>query len=142
MGLCARLFHCAGCHCQVIICRGCDRGNVYCFKGCARDARRASLRDAAARYRNSRRGREANAARQRRYRARQQKVTHQGSATAADAASLQQDADGRAAEPGLTPPNTLNRTSEPPRCHGCGRPVSVYLRQQFLHTGTHRRRPP
>ena len=76
----ARLFHCARCHCQVILCRACDRGNVYCDNGCAQAARRASLRRASARYRRTRRGRLNNAERQRRFRARQQNVTHHRSA--------------------------------------------------------------
>jgi hypothetical protein len=76
----ARLFHCARCHCQVILCRRCDRGNVYCTNGCADEARTESLRRAAERYRSTRRGRHTNAERQRRFRARQrEKVTHQGS---------------------------------------------------------------
>ena len=76
----ARMFQCARCHCQVIVCRHCDRGNVYCANGCADLARSASLRRAAKRYRSTRRGRHSNADRQRRFRARQrEKVTHQGS---------------------------------------------------------------
>jgi len=43
----ARMFQCARCHCQVIVCRHCDRGNVYCANGCADLARSASLRRAA-----------------------------------------------------------------------------------------------
>lgn len=138
MELCARLFHCARCHCQVIVCRHCDRGNVYCFDGCAREARQDSQRDANVRYRRSHRGHLANAARQRRYRARQQKVTHQGSGTATDAASLQREA----AKPVVAQPFNVGVVPKPTHCHRCGRPVSVYLRQHFLHTGAHRRRPP
>jgi len=47
-----------------MLCRRCDRGNVYCFDGCAPEARRDSLRRAGARYRATRRGRFNNAARQ------------------------------------------------------------------------------
>jgi len=80
MNLSARLFQCARCHCQVILCRHCDRGNVYCRQGCADLARADSLHRAAKRYRSTRRGRHNNADRQRRFRAHQQeKVTHQGS---------------------------------------------------------------
>ena len=32
----ARLYHCARCHCQVILCRRCDRGQVYCADDRAR----------------------------------------------------------------------------------------------------------
>ena len=121
----ARLFHCARCHCQVIVCRRCDRGNVYCFNGCASAARNRSLRDAAVRYRRSHRGRLANAARQRRYRARRQKVTHQGSAKPVRERSVTRD---------ISPEST--------RCHRCAGAVSVYLRQHFLQSGAQRQRPP
>jgi len=71
----ARLYYCADCHCQVFVCRYCDRGNLYCGGGCAERARQASLRRAGSRYRSTHRGRLANAARQSRFRARQkQKV--------------------------------------------------------------------
>ena len=73
-----RLFNCARCGRQVVICSRCDRGHRYC-KGCAPAARRGSRRAAGARYQHSRRGRLAHAERQHRYRARRQKVTHQGS---------------------------------------------------------------
>ena len=71
MSLSARRFHCARCHCPVILCRACDRGHVYCTNGCAQQARKDSLQRAGARYRASRRGRLNNALRQRRFRARQ-----------------------------------------------------------------------
>ena len=138
MELSARLFHCARCHDQVVICRHCDRGNVYCFKGCAAAARKRSLRDAAARYRRSHRGRIANAARQRRYRARQQKVTHQGS----DPAGVVASSPRAAIKPAVGHPVTRDIAPEPTRCHRCGCAVSEYLRQRFLRSGTQRCRPP
>jgi len=67
-----RLYFCARCQDQVLICRRCDRGQVYCAGECAAQARKASLRSAGARYAASRPGRLANAARQRCFRARQQ----------------------------------------------------------------------
>jgi len=138
MELSARLFHCARCHCQVVVCRRCDRGNVYCFNGCAAAARKRSLHDAAARYRRSHRGRTANAARQRRYRARQQKVTHQGS----DSADVVASSPRAAVKPVVELPVTRDIALEPTRCHRCGCAVSVYLRRRFLHSGTRRYRPP
>ena len=39
----ARLFLCAGCRMQVVICSCCDRGQIYCAGDCARRARRHSL---------------------------------------------------------------------------------------------------
>jgi len=126
----ARLFNCARCHCQVVICSHCDRGNIYCGKRCAQAARRQSRRAGGRRYQNTRRGRRCHAERQRRYRQRQRaKVTHQGSLP-------------------VVPDETLPAESEPSvrrsdfpaldradgiRCHFCGRVCSPLLRQSFLH---------
>lgn len=134
----ARLFHCARCHAQVILCRACDRGQVYCGNGCAPAARRESLRRAGARYRGTRRGRHNNAERQRRFRARQQKVTHQGSAPVVAAVVL------AVTEP--PPGNVPSAGAEPGRsmhvCHRCARPVSLFLRRDFLRSTARRRYPP
>jgi len=71
----ARLFNCARCRCQVVICSYCDRGNIYCGKRCSETARRQSRREASGRYQKTRRGRLSHAERQRRYRQRRrQKV--------------------------------------------------------------------
>lgn len=134
----SRLFHCARCHCQVIICRRCDRGNVYCFNGCATEARRSSLRRARQRYQGSHRGALANAQRQRRYRARQQKVTHHGSDTDSTAALLQSEAAKRQLTASSAPPARPIRGY----CHGCGRPVGELLRNHYLQSAARRRRPP
>ena len=124
----ARLFNCARCRCQVVICSHCDRGNIYCGKRCSQTARRQSQCEAARRYQRTYRGRFAHAARQRRYRQRRRaNVTHQGS-------------------PPLLPDETLpaesrkpaRRVESPPavpndgiRCHLCGRACSRFLRQSF-----------
>ena len=63
----ARLFLCARCRRQVLICSRCDRGQQYCGAGCSDLARRESLRAAGRRYQQSRRGRHCHAERQRRY---------------------------------------------------------------------------
>jgi len=126
----ARVFNCARCHGQVVICSHCDRGNLYCGKRCSQAARRQSQREAARRYQSTRRGRLCHAERQRRYRQRRkEKVTHQGS-------------------PPVLPDETLPAESEPSvrrsdfpaldradgiRCHFCGRVCSPLLRQSFLH---------
>jgi hypothetical protein len=74
----ARLFLCARCRVQVVICSCCDRGQIYCADGCAQEARHQAQRAAGRRYQASRRGRLAHAARSGRWRARQKNVTHQG----------------------------------------------------------------
>ena len=81
-----RLFLCARCREQVVVCRRCDRGQVYCPSGCALAARRERQRAAGKRYQSSRRGRFVHARRRRRYRRRSyasgEIVTHQGSVAA------------------------------------------------------------
>ncbi len=129
----ARVFNCARCCCQVVICSHCDRGNIYCSKRCSHSARRQSRRQAGRRYQRTRRGRFAHAERQRRYRQRRTaKVTHQGSRPILPDETL--PAESRTStwgseDPGAVPADGI-------RCHLCGRVCSPFLRQSFL-----RRRP-
>ena len=122
----ARLFFCARCHCQVIICRRCDRGQVYCADGCADLARSVSQRRAGQRYGATRRGRHNNAERQRRFRTRlRDKVTHQGSAVRVALALLHSTVHRQVRHPQHTYPTTL-------RCHVCHNPCDPFLRRSFL----------
>ncbi len=124
----ARLYNCVRCHRQVTICSHCDRGNIYCGKLCANAARRASLRAAGRRHQNTRRGRLKHADRQRHYRIRSKKVTHQ-----------------RSPEPPASDP-LITRSEQPEsvvvignkaiHCHFCGRLCSDYLRLDYLHRTT------
>jgi hypothetical protein len=88
----ARLYLCARCRVQVILCSRCDRGNRYCGRQCRHQAREQARRQTAQRYQRSWRGRIAHAQRSRRWRQRRagrdaacatgvdaQNVTHQGS---------------------------------------------------------------
>ena len=80
-----RMYRCARCGKTALICSRCDRGNIYCAAGCAKTARRESLRRAGGRYRQSKKGNRKHAASQGRYRRQQQqKVTHQGTSDLAD----------------------------------------------------------
>jgi hypothetical protein len=152
----ARLFVCAGCRAQAVICSCCDNGQIYCAGDCARHARRHAQGAAGRRYQSSRRGRLAHAARARRYRARCKKVTHQGSpepaadgllstgppAMASDAASLDeqpQQVARRSSRRGG--PARLSRNTQPAawRCHWCGRPCPDVVRQGFLRRRLRRR---
>jgi hypothetical protein len=63
-----RMFNCAGCHRQVVICRRCDRGQRYCSATCSRTGRRQSIREAGQRYQQSPLGARNNAVRQKRWR--------------------------------------------------------------------------
>ena len=118
----ARLFNCACCRCQTIICTHCDRGNIYCGSTCAKKSRTQNHRIANHIYQKTFRGSQKHAARQRVYQSRQkQKVTDQGSALIP-----QND---------LLPPtknDTKKITSEQIRCHFCKKVVLPYLRNGYL----------
>lgn len=130
-----RLFLCARCRKQVRICRRCDRGQIYCPDGCAKIARRHSLREAGRRYQQSRQGRFKQAERIRRFRLRKQNVTHQGSESVAEHDLLPTNSakvDKRVVL--TTQTSSLNTL----RCHFCGCSCSDFVRNNFLH----RRRVP
>jgi hypothetical protein len=74
----ARLFLCNHCRQQVIICRRCDRGQIYCGPDCALEVRRRNQREARRRYQATDRGRRMHADRSRTHRARGRRVTDQG----------------------------------------------------------------
>jgi len=119
-----RLYQCARCHCQVVICSYCDRGNIYCANGCARLARGDSLKAAGKRYQQSRRGRFSHAERQRRYRSRRNKVTHQGSPASAPNVPL--------VTRSTAPAPAVVIEVKDIRCHFCKRLCSRSLRLSFL----------
>jgi hypothetical protein len=126
----ARLFHCARCHRQVVICSRCDRGQIYCGADCAQSARRESLRQAGRRYQGSRRGRHRHAERQRRYRRRGQEVTHQGSPPLARDASLRADSEVTVAI--STPLSPAQAPEAGLRCGFCARLCGRFVRRGFL----------
>ena len=124
-----RLYNCGRCHRQVVICRACDRGNLYCFDGCADLARAESQRAAARRYQATRQGRHNHAERQRRYRQRlQEKVTQQGSPALGPGDLLRRELERRQQQADLSAVATLPVTS----CHGCGQPCSPFVRLTVL----------
>jgi hypothetical protein len=144
-----RFFLCERCRAQVLICRCCDRGQIYCAGGCARIARTERRREVARRYQTSRNGRFAHAARSRRYRAnealrqaRHKIVTHHGSlASDADvdvmAASVTTPvkASDTADEQLLPEPATPEGSSaciQGHQCHWCGRCCSPFVRREPL----------
>ena len=97
----ARLFLCARCRDQVLLCSHCDRGQQYCSRACSSLSRRERRRETAERYQSSRSGRLKHAARTACWRERQRslrqdsagdaidkEVTHQGCLHAGADASL------------------------------------------------------
>lgn len=126
----ARLFSCAGCRAQVVICSHCDRGNLYCGQRCSQAARRQSQREAARRYQRTRRGRLCHAERQRRYRQRRTtKVTHQGSPPDRADETLPAESKMPVQHSDVSATNAADGI----RCHFCARVCSQLLRQSFLH---------
>ena len=142
--LSGRLFVCANCRRQVVVCSCCDRGKVYCAGDCSGRARRRTVQQTGRRYQASHRGRRMHAARIGRWRAQRDKVTHHGSPAppagdllAPAAMTTTRDAANPADQPRLPGPH----------CNWCGRSCLPLLRQGFLrrrrrhrgHPGDHRR---
>ena len=120
-----RLFLCARCRVQVLICSVCDRGQIYCCGACSEFARHASICEAGRRYQRTRKGRFASAESSRRYRSRQKKVTHQGSLMEPPDVLLLQDLAVTIVAPGAC---AIARTSSIERCHLCGSRCSQFVR--------------
>lgn len=131
----ARLFNCARCHALTIICRACDRGQRYCPSTCRVQARLESQRRASRLYQNTRRGRHANAERQRRYRERQRKnITHHGSTVPSQPVVLPD----RAKEVTDSSPAMAQATYPALHCHFCKKSCSSFLRRDFLCSSSRR----
>ena len=130
-----RLFLCAKCRKQVLICSRCDRGQRYCSTDCSQTARYQSQQAASHRYQQSRRGRFKHAERARRYRHCQNKVTHQGSEPSEQSGLLPSNSTKTEKRVDLDWKSTR---SESLHCHFCGCSCSSFIRFHFLH---HRRVP-
>jgi len=125
----ARLFMCAECHAQALICSCCDRGQIYCAGDCAARARRRTRRDAGRRYQTSRRGRLAHAERSRRYRVRCKNVTHHGSPPSPPDDLLSSGSLAIASDVSAFVDRARRCFS---RCDWCGRRCPDLVRQGFL----------
>jgi hypothetical protein len=132
----ARLFLCAGCRAQALICSCCDRGQVYCTGDCAQQARHRAQRAAGRRYQTSRRGRLAHAARTSRYRARCKKVTHHGSPRRPSDDLLSLGSPVIASDAAALEERPLRSASH---CHWCGRRCLDLVRRGFLRRRVRRR---
>ena len=145
----ARLFLCACCRIQVLVCRQCDRGQRYCTDGCAGATRQALQRDSAQRYQRSRTGRFKHAMRTRRWRARQVAlaniVTHQGSQDGPSDAVLPatQTSALASTQPCSSTMSIAATAADRPhawRCHWCCAPCAALVRQGFIRH-SHARMP-
>ncbi len=134
-----RIFTCARCHEQVVICTHCDRGNRYCSDECSEPSREESMREAGDRYQRTEQGRRNHAARQQSYLLRQEEMTHQGSSQVPDelrntpcatdiGVAHEEVKDDRDAMRG---PGLATATAPMP-CHFCGRECGSFSRLGFL----------
>ena len=149
-----RLFQCARCQAQVLVCSRCDRGQRYCAAECADITRLSLQREAGKRYQQSRAGRHKHAARMHQWRKRRTAavkiVTHHSSqATPADAV-LAGNESPPAIPPDSQPQPPCSPTASEPiahcatantrsgllaavwRCHWCRSPCPALIRQGFL----------
>ena len=147
-----RLFLCARCQAQVLVCSHCDRGQRYCTNGCANITRRSRQREASSRYQQSRVGRHKHAARMHRWRMRRTAaakiVTYHGSQVppgsdvlAVNESLMAIPPDSQPTQPCQTPAfqsvvtRTNTRTIESAplwHCHWCQSPCPALVRQGFL----------
>jgi hypothetical protein len=136
-----RMFHCAGCHGQVMICRRCDRGQRYCSAECAHSGRRRSVREAGRRYQRSPLGARNNAARQKRWRLRiATTVTHHTSTVCRSMREVLlpgQDAGQEARDVRFrrTAVSDCSVREAERRCDFCGRRCGRYTRLATLGAG-------
>jgi hypothetical protein len=132
-GISCRMFLCGCCRTQVFVCRGCDRGQIYCIKTCARKVRADRQREARRRYQATPRGRALHAERNRRYRDRMRSVTDHGAPIERQGRSPPTSHGGAA----LSQPATSRKSRGRQLCHNCGRATSAFLRRSPLQTRRH-----
>jgi hypothetical protein len=123
-----RMFLCARCRCQVLVCLRCDRGQIYCTGTCGQEARRDKQREARRRYQTTPRGRAMHAERSRRYRARVGRVTDHGCVMEHETGLLR----GLEVSEPLREPSSGRKAPGHTRCHHCGRFASSFLRLSAL----------
>jgi len=156
----ARLFLCARCRDQVLLCSQCDRGQLYCGRACSFAGRRERRRETAQRYQRGRAGRLKHAARSACWRKRRaslrqgdagadiDKVTHQGCPQARADASLHAcDTPVSACEPIVlteAPDAALATPGAPsfsaPVCRRCAHPLLPHVRLSGLRRSSVPRR--
>ena len=135
-----------------MLCRACDRGNIYCSAECSLFRRKEYQRCASQRYQLSREGRLKHAARAASYRARKKQiVTQQGSHDRVEHVSLvveteveildKQESEQQIAEEAeLAVEPAADDTSYMVRCYGCSRWCGPFARQEPWQGGRYFKR--
>lgn len=149
-----RLFLCARCQAQVLVCSQCDRGQRYCAAGCADITRLSLQREAGKRYQQGRAGRHKHASRMHLWRKRRAAaakiVTHHSSPVTPSDDVLAGNESPLAISPDSQPQSpcrpialetialsaTANTRNCVPasvwHCHWCQSPCPALVRQGFL----------
>lgn len=122
----SRLYYCALCHSQCLICSSCDRGQIYCGYQCAQFSRTKSKREAEKRYQNTSRGRMNHALRQARYRNRLLKKVTDHTSTPLALSALIKSVKNKTKNTSVKPSYPLFS------CCYCHEPVSPWVRHGFL----------
>ena len=163
----ARLFLCARCRDQVLLCSHCDRGQQYCSRACSSLSRRERRRETAERYQSSRSGRLKHAARTACWRQRQRSLCQASAGDAIDKQVTHQgcphpgaDASLLACEPPSDPPSACESTALTESqsahdvarvstgavpfaalgCRRCGHQLLAHVRLGYLRTHSVRQR--
>lgn len=121
-----RLFSCMRCHAQTLVCSHCDRGQIYCDPTCAHAARVQSCRSAEKRYQLTPGGKMKHALRQRRYRARLEKIVTDHSSHSPTSNGLLKTVKNKAVKA------DMSQGDDNKRCCFCKKPVSSWIRNGFL----------
>lgn len=122
----SRLFYCALCYTQCVICSSCDYGQIYCSPDCSRSARQKSCNEAEKRYQQTPKGKSNHALRQQRYRERQSKIVTDHTCQTAP------ECDPYLSVKKEVGTMFLNRPSKSFICCCCHKAVSDWLHQGFL----------
>lgn len=145
----ARRYHCARCQRPVLICSHCDRGHIYCFRGCRELAQKERCQRNAKRYQSTHHGRRNNAKRQSEYRKRRQAQLSPVAADSSTNSTSGDEVDTPAGDSGKTKKVThrgstitgasvvlqaSGNNSSFFNCDCCERACSNYVRIHFLRT--------
>lgn len=122
----SRLFYCALCRTQCVICSPCDYGQIYCSPDCSRTARQKYCNEAEKRYQKTQKGKLNHALRQQRYRERQCKIVTDHTC------QTPSECDPCSSTEDKTYESFVSQCEKSFFCRCCGKAVSNWLRHDFL----------
>lgn len=130
MEVSSRLFYCALCYTQCVICSPCDYGQIYCSPDCSRSARKKFCNEAEKRYQQTQKGKLNHALRQHRYRERQSKIVTDHTC------QTPSECDPDSSTENKTGVSFVNQLVKSIFCCCCEKAVSNWVRHDFLKRTT------